>query len=59
MSVITILDFTNGTIDIHPIDDDKIEINDGGEEILNELGYNAENCQWLVTDKLNLTIHEI
>lgn len=59
MSVITILDFEKGTINIHPFNDDDTLLHDGIEEFFEKNGYNENNCQWLITDKLNLTIHEL
>jgi hypothetical protein len=53
MERLTILDFTTGDVDIYPIEYD---YEPDMEELLEELGHNANNCQWMFGDS-KVTIH--
>lgn len=53
MEILTILDFTTGDVDIYPIEYD---YEPDMEEILEELGHNANNCRWVFGDS-KITIH--
>lgn len=54
MKYITILDFTTGEIHIHK---DKVDLYESLEDLIEELGYNSSNCEWMTSDTLKLQIH--
>jgi hypothetical protein len=53
MAIITILDFNQGAVAIMEFDEHHWEET---EDFLESEGYDSNNCQWLVTDGLNLRI---
>ena len=53
MERLTILDFTTGDVDIYPIEYD---YEPDMDELLEELGHNANNCQWMFSQG-DITIH--
>lgn len=42
---LTILDFNTGDIDIYPVSHIEDE-----ESVIEELGHNPNNCQWMISD---------
>lgn len=53
--VIAILDFTTAEIHIHPYDK---KSNEDANEIVDRLGYNSNDCDYMCMNNLILTIHE-
>lgn len=53
MERLVILDFTTGEVDIYPIE---YEYEPCMEDLLEELGHNANNCQWMFSNG-NITFH--
>ncbi len=53
MERLTILDFNTGEVDIYPVEYDE---EPDMEELLDSLGHNANDCQWMFSDG-NITIH--
>ena len=53
MEHLVILDFATGDVDIYPIEYNEEPDMD---ELLDELGHNANDCQWMFS-KGNITIH--
>ena len=54
MEHLTILDFNTGEVDIYPIDyDNEPDI----DELLDSLGHNANDCQWMFGTG-NITFHK-
>ena len=53
MEKLIILDFTTGEVDIYNID---MNYEPCMEDLLPELGHNANNCQWMFTQG-DITIH--
>ncbi len=53
MERLIILDFVTGNVDIYPIN--YIEVEDSSE-LLGNLGYNPNNCQWMITSG-TITLH--
>ena len=53
-SKIIILDFLTGELHIHEYDK---FFYDDAEDFLNDNGYSVSNCQYMVIEKLKLTIH--
>ena len=53
MEKLIILDFSTGEVDIYPIEYDYEPCM---EDLLEELGHNANDCQWMFTQG-NITIH--
>ena len=49
-----ILDFSTGEVDIYPIEYDYEPCM---EDLLEELGHNANDCQWMFTQG-NITFHK-
>ena len=54
MEHLTILDFTTGEVDIYPVE---YNIEPDMDELLEELGHNANNCQWMFTEG-NIIFHK-
>ena len=54
MELLTILDFTTGEVDIYPVEYDYEPCM---EDLLEELGHNANDCQWMFTQG-NITFHK-
>ena len=54
MEHLTILDFTTGDVDIYLTE---YENEPDMEELLEELGYNTNNCQWMFGTG-NITFHK-
>ena len=54
MKHLTILDFTTGDVDIYPIE---YEYEPDMEELLEGLGHNTNNCQWMFGTG-NITFHK-
>ena len=53
MEHLTILDFTTGDVDIYPIE---YKCEPDMYELLEELGHNTNNCQWMFGTG-NITFH--
>ena len=53
MEHLTILDFTTGEVDIYPVEYDNEPDMD---ELLDSLGHNANDCQWMFGTG-NITFH--
>ena len=53
MEKLVILDYVNG--DVHIYDKEEFTVVD--EDLLNSLGYNAEECEW-ISGKLQITYHK-
>lgn len=54
MEKLIILDFSTGEVDIYPI---KYEYEPDMDELLDSLGHNANDCQWMFTEG-NITFHK-
>lgn len=54
MNKLIILDFASGDVDIYPTE---YSIDPDIEDTLTELGYNAENCNYMLSDG-NITFHK-
>ena len=54
MEKLVILDFSTGEVDIYPIEYDYESCM---EDLLEELGHNANNCQWMFGTG-NITFHK-
>ena len=54
MEHLTILDYCTGDVDIYPVEYDNEPDMD---ELLEELGHNANDCQWMFTQG-NITFHK-
>lgn len=55
---IAILDFTTCEVHIHPYkDEEEGEEFKSAEDIVTELGYNVDNCEYMCMDNLILQIH--
>lgn len=54
MMKLTILDYTNSTIDIYDVEEN-VEIN---EDYINKLGFNIKNCLYMVNKRVELTYHK-
>ena len=54
MELLTILDFTTGEVDIYFVEYDNEPDMD---ELLDSLGHNANNCQWMFS-KGDITFHK-
>lgn len=54
MDKLIILDFATGEVDIYPVEYDKEPNTD---ELLDSLGHNANNCQWMFSDG-KITFHK-
>ena len=54
MEHLTILDFATGEVDIYPIE---YEYEPCIEDLLEELGHNANDCQWMFGTG-NITFHK-
>ena len=52
MEKLIILDFNTGEVDIYPVS----HIDDA-ESVIEELGHNANNCQWIISSG-NITFHK-
>lgn len=53
METLTILDFCTGEVDIYPVE---YENEPDMDELLDSLGHNANDCQWMFSGG-NITIH--
>lgn len=49
MEWLIILDYSIGEVYIHQMSKDQ-----DGEEVLIELGLNPNNCEWMITNNLNI-----
>ena len=56
MEKLVILDYTKATIDFYDIDIDSDVIID--EEYISNLGYNINNCSWMVGYNMEITYHK-
>jgi hypothetical protein len=54
MEHLIILDFSTGNVDIHPVEYSE---NPDWEEIIESLGHDAGDCQWM-TSEGNITFHK-
>ena len=54
MELLTILDFSTGEVDIYPCE---YEQEPCMEDLLEELGHNANDCQWMFSEG-NITFHK-
>ena len=54
MELLTILDFTTGEVDIYPVEYDNEPDMD---ELLDSLGHNANDCQWMFFEG-DITFHK-
>ena len=54
MEILTILDFSTGEVDIYPTDYNNEPDMD---ELLDSLGHNANDCQWMFSEG-NITFHK-
>ena len=52
MEKLVILDFNTGDVDIYPVS----HIDDA-ESVIEELGHNANDCQWMISDG-QITFHK-
>lgn len=53
METLTILDFSTGEVDIYSVE---YENEPDMDELLDSLGHNANDCQWMFSSG-NITIH--
>lgn len=54
METLTILDFSTGEVDIYPVE---YENEPDMDELLDSLGHNANDCQWMFSGG-NITFHK-
>lgn len=53
MKKLIVLDFTSGEVHVYSFRENKKE----SEEILMENDHQVSNCEWMVTEDINLIIH--
>ena len=56
MEKLVILDYSTGEVDIYSMDYEQ-NPDTSAEELLDSLGHNADNCEWMFT-KGNITFHK-
>lgn len=54
MEKLIILDFSTGEVDIYPVE---YENEPDMDDLLDDLGHNANDCQWMFTEG-NITFHK-
>lgn len=54
MSKLVVLNYSNGTVNIHNISDNK----DYEEELLEDLGYSETDCEWMIGDNLKINFYD-
>ena len=54
MEKLIVLDFSTGEVDIYPVE---YENEPDMDDLLDDLGHNANDCQWMFTEG-NITFHK-
>ena len=53
METLVVMDYCIGRVDIYNISNDT----DVSEELLNKLGYNIDEISWMVSENVNINVH--